>query len=736
MEGFKAVVCALNSKYIHSSLAPWYLKAAVQDPLIEVIVEEGTINEDSSQVLKRLITHKPRVLGFSTYIWNIEYITELMPELHRALPDTIIAFGGPEASYRARELLLSCPELDYVLAGEGEEPFPAFLKAIRDKENPKGISGLCSREYSSPPHISTKEPPRPYTKEYLTALKGRIAYAETSRGCPFSCSFCLSGRCGPARFFSLQRAKEDLVLLAGSGAKTIKLVDRTFNANPRRAAQLIAWLCEEYGKAIPRDVRFHLEIGGDILTPRLIELFSTCPKGLFQLELGLQSFNPKTLDAVNRPTDIEKLTKNIKSLLKHGRVHVHIDLIAGLPQEGLKEFKPGFDTAFSLKAHMLQLGFLKLLPGSPMAKAPQGSFLSTAPYEVVETPFLKAEELCELKAVESALDKLWNSGRFTQSLLYILEKENGSAYDFFRDFSEYAGSLGGKTPADMAALLLGFAQPRISAPKLRDRLREDLLCAGSCGKLPPFLWQQGQGARHKYLDSHPKTRRRPGIKRAVFTLEATGEILYVDYENPDELTGRYKINREDECVMSCNEKKAFVVGVSGASGSGKTTFAGELVKLLPGAYYLSADSYYKQELPIMISPIDGKEYPDWNHPTSLNLEPLLEEFKRAMAEEKIVVLEGAFIFCIPQLLEHMDFKLFLDATIETRLFRRISRNLVDRGHSLDFIGSYYLNCARFREKQFSLPSKYQADMVIDNENGFRGMEHEAAKIIMRKAAGE
>ncbi|MEG1773678.1 MAG: radical SAM protein, partial [Oscillospiraceae bacterium] len=295
-ESLAVVIGTLNSQYIHSSLAPWCLLAGVRafgDPGLCARVVEGTINEPPERMLERLVAAAPAAVGFCCYIWNITQTLALLAPLQKRLPGLRIILGGPEVSYCAAAVLEACPAVDFVLSGEGERPFALLLNALLRHEPPAGLPGVCLRTadgiFCAPPYTPDDTPPSPYGPDYFSALSGRIAYLETSRGCPFSCAFCLSGRCGGARFFPLERARRELLLLANSGAKTVKLVDRTFNANPERARAIFRFLLEHYGSDIPQGVCFHFEIAGDLLDDETLALLAAAPPGAIQMEIGLQS---------------------------------------------------------------------------------------------------------------------------------------------------------------------------------------------------------------------------------------------------------------------------------------------------------------------------------------------------------------------------------------------------------------------------------------------------------------
>ena len=341
----KVVLCSLNSQYIHSSLAPWCLLAGVKaycPPTVQAVVVEGTVNEPKEAVLDRVLQEQPDVVGFSTYIWNVTTVFALAKAVRKALPQVKIVLGGPEVGYRPENVLQTLPEADAVLSGEGEYPFAAFLLSLLTGTPWEQVPALSFRTengvHIAAPYLPKEDPVSPYGEEYFKALHGRIAYLETSRGCPYSCAFCLSGRCGTVRFFDLEITKANLLRLASSGAKTIKLVDRTFNANRARAYELISFITEHYGKEIPQGVCFHFEIAGDILDDRLLSCLANIPKGAVQLEIGLQSFCEKTLAAVHRKTDLQRLERNIRALIAPRNIHIHIDLIAGLPFEDAKTF--------------------------------------------------------------------------------------------------------------------------------------------------------------------------------------------------------------------------------------------------------------------------------------------------------------------------------------------------------------------------------------------------------------
>lgn len=548
---FKTVICALNSKYIHSSLAPWCLFTAFESSGIkdcECKVVEGTINEKSENIYVRLLDEKPQMVAFSCYIWNIGKVLELAERLKKE--GVIIALGGPEVSYRQRDILEKYPFVDFVLSGEGEEIFPKLVSAISQCKEPdiKGVSCRKNSEIiiSDGEFIDFENTVSPYCQEYFEVLGNRIAYIESSRGCPFSCAFCLSGRCGKVRYIPLERVKGEILQLCEMGAKTIKFVDRTFNCNPGRATESLRFIKDEYGKTIPEDVCFHFEIAADILTEDLFEVIGQLPVGAVQFEVGIQSFNEKTLNKINRKTNVDLVESNVKRLLSFGNCHVHIDLIAGLPFEGYQSFIEGFNRAYSIGANMLQLGFLKILHGSPMGEDKESYpcvYSSTAPYEVVSTPYITEEELAELHICENETDRLYNSGRFSRTLSYVTRFM--SPYDLFFGFGEFLLNNGeeGSIPLDKYTCLAYefFSMIRgVDKMKLRDLMLLDRISTNNSDVIPSCL---------KVADSRLGKLKRliaQGKQISVAILYSENKAVYCDYsEKKNPVTGQWEIKKID-----------------------------------------------------------------------------------------------------------------------------------------------------------------------------------------------
>ncbi|MBQ7760890.1 MAG: DUF4080 domain-containing protein [Clostridia bacterium] len=546
----RVLICALNSKYIHSSLAPWYLCASVEKNVntAKCTVYESTINVKIEKIIEEICSHNFDLIGFSTYIWNKDYVIEIAKRIKK-IRNCVVVLGGPEVSYNAEEVLDKHEFVDYILSGEGEESFARLVKG----EKPQEIEGLCYRENGKiivkPPAILQASPPNPYTDEYFKNLNGRIAYIETSRGCPFRCAFCLSGRCGGVRFFDINEAKDNILKLAKSGTKTIKFIDRTFNADRKRARELFEFIIDHFREKNEGRVCFHFEIEGELIDEETLSILKKAPKGLIQFEIGIQSFNEKTLEAINRKTNLPKLVENIKKIIEMGNIDVHVDLIAGLTYESLASFEKGFNFAFSLRPNMLQLGFLKLLHGADMRenkeKYPCVHFDST-PYEVKSTSWMSEAELKKLHLLEDVFEKAYNSNRFKRTLNYIFSLlEN--PFLVFVDFSNYVNESKIKNTLDdfSKALFDYFSSfDVIDKGVLRDKMVIDRLSNCYMGELPEFLKIHSPIIKKVLLelDRNPETKRKKGVKRRATLLSSQSKLIYVDYCDSNKLEKTFKIN--------------------------------------------------------------------------------------------------------------------------------------------------------------------------------------------------
>lgn len=536
------LILALNSKYIHSSLAPWYLKSAVETLDINCSVYEHTVNEDIETVLSDILNFSPDLLAISVYIWNVEYTYRLVRMVKQKLPLTKVVLGGPEVSYNQREILLN-GMVDYVISGEGESPFFSlcehlFLGKVLDTN---GISFSTSDKISvSQPYIGIGTPKTPYTDEYFASLNGRIAYFESSRGCPYACAYCLSGRKEGLRFFDIDYVKENLTKLASSGTKTIKFVDRTFNADRRRAIEIWSFIINESGKSFPSDVCFHFELSGDLVDEETVELLNSAPDGLFQFEIGIQSFCEKTIKCIHRVTDNSKLKNKIRTLVSLENAHIHTDLIAGLPYEGYESFKISFNEAYSLGADMLQLGFLKILHGTELEDRAVEyglKFSSIPPYEVYETPWLSNEDIKKLKIVENSVDRLHNSGRFRRTLESFVKKF-ASAFDFFFEIGKEIIDI--KSLDDLTDRLYNYLSSKFPECKeeLRDMLVCDRLATNSAKGMPKSLYRNDPFLAQV---RRTVTAQKPQLRRSIALLYHSRKVVIADY-NEKNFRGEYPLN--------------------------------------------------------------------------------------------------------------------------------------------------------------------------------------------------
>ena len=438
------VLSTLNSKFIHSSLALRYLKAYGEAHGQAYDIVEYTINMPVLHILSDITEHDIDVLGFACYIWNIEMTLHVVDMVKAVRPDIKIVLGGPEVSFTADELLERYPNIDYIVQGEGEEAFHALVTALQlgnDGLNPviPGVRGrrngsiLGSAEAVEVRDLSTI--PFPYTEEDMKDLEHKIIYYESSRGCPFSCQYCLSGNKNTVRFFPQERTLEELQWFIDHGVKQVKFVDRTFNCAPHHHRPLM-----EFMRDSDTDMNFHLEMEPELMTEWETNILCETPPGRIQIEVGVQSTHKKTLDAINRYNDWPYIQKSIRPIIQAGRTHVHMDLIVGLPHEDFNRFGQSFNDLFSLQPHALQIGFLKLLKGSGVRRMREYKYVadSLAPYEVLSTHVLPYDDVRFLKYLEDVFERFYNSERFRTTFGYIgqqLIHGETDAFSYFCDMT-------------------------------------------------------------------------------------------------------------------------------------------------------------------------------------------------------------------------------------------------------------------------------------------------------------
>ncbi|MGD6817484.1 B12-binding domain-containing radical SAM protein [Metabacillus sp. 84] len=437
------VLSTLNAKYIHTSLSIRCLKAYAQ-PEYDAELAEYTIKDPSINIVSDLFNRNPDVIGFSCYIWNIEETIKVINMLKKIRPELIIVLGGPEVTYDTLEWMERVPQADYIVIGEGEQTFKQLLQAIEQGHPMNAVKGVAYREdgkiriQPQGNKVDLKELPSPFRfQEDLGSLAKRVTYIETSRGCPFSCQFCLSSIEVGVRYFDREKVKEDIRFLMNHGAKTIKFVDRTFNISRSYAMEMFQFLIDEHR---PGTV-FQFEITADIMRPEVIQFLNEhAPKGLFRFEIGVQSTNDETNDLVMRRQNFSKLTRTVTMVKEGQKIEQHLDLIAGLPEEDYHSFKKTFNDVFAMRPEELQLGFLKMLRGTGLRlRAAQHDYvyMDHSPYEILKNNVLSFHDISKIKQVEDVLEKYWNDHRMDQTIEYLVEHVFETPFDFFQQFGTF-----------------------------------------------------------------------------------------------------------------------------------------------------------------------------------------------------------------------------------------------------------------------------------------------------------
>lgn len=439
----KIVAATLNAKYIHTNLAIRYLKAYAE-PFHDIEIAEYTIKDPTMNIVTDLFRKRPDVIGFSCYIWNIEETIKVVENIRKIMPDLKIVLGGPEVSYDVIYWLKRLPEIDFIVMGEGEETFKQLLDELSGDmklENVHGIGYMLDNKPKINPvrnKIDLRELPSPFRfEEDVPHLSKRVTYIETSRGCPFSCQFCLSSIEVGVRYFNREKIKDDIRYLMENGAKTIKFVDRTFNISRSYAMEMFQFLIDEHK---PGTV-FQFEITGDIMRPEVIEFLNKeAPPGIFRFEIGVQSTNDLTNELVKRRQNFEKLSRTVTMVKEGGKIDQHLDLIAGLPEENYDSFRQTFNDVFALGPEELQLGFLKMLRGTGLriqAKEYGYIYMEHSPYEILSNNVIDFNDIVKIKQVEDVLEKYWNDHRMDHTVGYLTHHSFETPFDFFQQFGTY-----------------------------------------------------------------------------------------------------------------------------------------------------------------------------------------------------------------------------------------------------------------------------------------------------------
>jgi Fe-S oxidoreductase len=546
----KILLAACNAKYIHSNLAVYNLKSCSGEYSPNVVIKEYTINQIQDDILKDIYLEQPDVICFSCYIWNISFVKELVPDLKKILPHVDFWAGGPEVSYDAVEFLKKNPAFFGVMVGEGEETFHelAGYYIERKPENLKEIRGVAFHDETKVPdivHTGWRElmdlSKVPFAYSNLTEFKNRIIYYESSRGCPFSCSYCLSSIDKKLRFRDIELVKKELQFFIDNKVPQVKFVDRTFNCKHDHAMAIWRYITE-HDNGI---TNFHFEISADLLREEELALMKTMRPGLIQLEIGVQSTNPQTIKAIRRTMDFEKLKGIVEQIHSFGNIHQHLDLIAGLPYEGYESFHKSFCDVYALRPEQFQLGFLKVLKGSHMMEMTgeyQILYKDREPYEVLSTAWLTYGEILGLKMVESMVEVYYNSGQFKHTLVFLEQyfEDPFRMYEALGRFYEKKGySEISHSRMRRYEILMEFAgeQKEIPLEVLSDVMLLDLYLRENLKSRPSFA--SDQKPYERLIWDYRKAEKIP--KTAHIEVFRDGKTILFDYTDRDPLTNNARL---------------------------------------------------------------------------------------------------------------------------------------------------------------------------------------------------
>ena len=546
----KILLAACNAKYIHSNLAVYNLKSCSGKYSPQVVIKEYTINQIRDEILKDIYLEQPDVICFSCYIWNVSFVKELVPDLKKILPDADFWAGGPEVSYDAEKFLRSNPAFSGVMVGEGEETFQELAGYyIEGKpENLKEIRGVAFRNEDKVPdivHTGWRElmdlSKVPFAYQDLKEFKNRIIYYESSRGCPFSCSYCLSSIDKKLRFRDIEIVKKELQFFIDNKVPQVKFVDRTFNCKHDHAMTIWRYITEHDNGV----TNFHFEISADLLREEELALMKTMRPGLIQLEIGVQSTNPQTIRAIRRTMDFQKLKGIVDQIHSFGNIHQHLDLIAGLPYEGYESFHKSFCDVYALHPEQFQLGFLKVLKGSHMMEMTEEYkilYKDREPYEVLSTAWLTYGEILRLKMVESMVEVYYNSGQFKNTLVFLERyfEDPFRMYEVLGRFYEKRGySEISHSRMRRYEILMEFAGEHSEIPleKLSDVMLLDLYLRENLKSRPAFA--SDQKAYERMIWAYRKEKKIP--KTAHIEVFRDGKITLFDYTDRDPLTNNARL---------------------------------------------------------------------------------------------------------------------------------------------------------------------------------------------------
>lgn len=538
----KILLVACNAKYIHSNLAVYDLQAYASDYADHIVLKEYTINQQKDDIMRDIYLEHPDVVCVSCYIWNLSFVKELMADLIKILPGADFWAGGPEVSYDAEKFLTENSEFKGVMVGEGEETFKELAGYYVEKnpQNLKNMTGICYRDGDQIIHNGWRQimdlSSIPFIYKDLSEFKNRIIYYESSRGCPFSCSYCLSSIDKKLRFRDTETVKKELQFFIDNKVPQVKFVDRTFNCKHDHAMAIWKYI-NEHDNGV---TNFHFEISADLLREEELQEMSTMRPGLIQLEIGVQSTNPDTIKAIHRTMDFEKLKGIVDRIHSFGNIHQHLDLIAGLPYEDYDSFRHSFNDVYALKPQQLQLGFLKVLKGShmmEMCKEYGIVYKTQEPYEVLSTKWLDYDHVLKLKTVENMVEVYYNSGQFQNTLEY-LEKFFPDAFSIYERLGSFYMEKGygdvSHTRMRRYEILLEFLEdvPEISMDQVKDQMVYDLYLRENLKSRPGFARDQKPFERQVW----DFRKREKVAKNAHVEVFADGTVLLFNYADRDPLT--------------------------------------------------------------------------------------------------------------------------------------------------------------------------------------------------------
>jgi len=538
----KILLVACNAKYIHSNLAVYDLQAYASDYADHIVLKEYTINQQKDDIMRDIYLEHPDVVCVSCYIWNLSFVKELMADLIKILPGADFWAGGPEVSYDAEKFLTENSEFKGVMVGEGEETFKELAGYYVEKnpQNLKDMTGICYRDGDQIIHNGWRQimdlSSIPFIYKDLSEFKNRIIYYESSRGCPFSCSYCLSSIDKKLRFRDTETVKKELQFFIDNKVPQVKFVDRTFNCKHDHAMAIWKYI-NEHDNGV---TNFHFEISADLLREEELQEMSTMRPGLIQLEIGVQSTNPDTIKAIHRTMDFEKLKGIVDRIHSFGNIHQHLDLIAGLPYEDYDSFRHSFNDVYALKPQQLQLGFLKVLKGSHMMEMCREYgivYKTQEPYEVLSTKWLDYDHVLKLKTVENMVEVYYNSGQFQNTLEY-LENFFQDAFSIYERLGSFYMEKGygdvSHTRMRRYEILLEFLEdvPEISVDQVKDQMVYDLYLRENLKSRPGFARDQKPFERQVW----DFRKREKVAKNAHVEVFADGTVLLFNYADRDPLT--------------------------------------------------------------------------------------------------------------------------------------------------------------------------------------------------------